>query len=39
MLVIKRGPEARWVTGEEFLAMDQVFDGDRAFFERILLGL
>jgi 8-oxo-dGTP pyrophosphatase MutT (NUDIX family) len=28
--------DARWVTAEEFLAMDPVFDGDRAFFERIL---
>ncbi|WP_055492827.1 NUDIX domain-containing protein [Streptomyces sp. TP-A0356] len=28
--------EARWVTAEEFLAMDPVFDGDREFFERIL---
>jgi isopentenyldiphosphate isomerase len=29
----------RWVTPEEFLALDPVFDGDRAFFERILPGL
>jgi 8-oxo-dGTP pyrophosphatase MutT (NUDIX family) len=28
--------EARWVTPEEFLALDPVFDGDREFFERIL---
>jgi 8-oxo-dGTP pyrophosphatase MutT (NUDIX family) len=28
--------EARWVTAEEFLAMDPVFDGDREFFARIL---
>jgi hypothetical protein len=28
--------DARWVTAEEFLAMDPVFDGDREFFERIL---
>ncbi|MGW3496706.1 NUDIX hydrolase [Streptomyces sp. NPDC001020] len=26
----------RWVTAEEFLAMEPVFDGDREFFERIL---
>ncbi len=31
--------EARWVTPEEFLALDPVFDGDREFFERILPGL
>ncbi|KDN73263.1 DNA mismatch repair protein MutT [Streptomyces olindensis] len=31
--------EARWVTPEEFLALDPVFEGDRAFFERILPGL
>ena len=29
----------RWVTPEEFLALDPVFDGDREFFERILPGL
>jgi 8-oxo-dGTP diphosphatase len=28
--------EARWVTPEEFLTLDPVFDGDREFFERIL---
>ncbi|GGY10554.1 NUDIX domain-containing protein [Streptomyces djakartensis] len=28
--------ETRWVTPEEFLALDPVFDGDREFFERIL---
>ncbi|QOV39556.1 NUDIX domain-containing protein [Streptomyces ferrugineus] len=28
--------EARWVTPEEFLALDPVFEGDREFFERIL---
>ncbi|MFD8232086.1 NUDIX domain-containing protein [Streptomyces sp. NPDC059696] len=28
--------ETRWVTPREFLALDPVFDGDRAFFERIL---
>ncbi|MCX5046850.1 MULTISPECIES: NUDIX domain-containing protein [unclassified Streptomyces] len=28
--------EARWVTPEEFLALNPVFDGDREFFERIL---
>ncbi|MGK5697909.1 NUDIX domain-containing protein [Streptomyces sp. URMC 128] len=28
--------EIRWVTPEEFLALDPVFDGDREFFERIL---
>ncbi|MFI7414460.1 NUDIX domain-containing protein [Streptomyces sp. NPDC049627] len=28
--------EARWVTPEEFLSLDPVFDGDREFFERIL---
>ncbi|MEU6685322.1 NUDIX domain-containing protein [Streptomyces sp. NPDC046832] len=28
--------ETRWVTPPEFLALDPVFDGDRAFFERIL---
>ncbi|MFJ3305588.1 NUDIX domain-containing protein [Streptomyces sp. NPDC086549] len=26
----------RWVTAEEFLALDPVFDGDREFFERVL---
>jgi 8-oxo-dGTP pyrophosphatase MutT (NUDIX family) len=26
----------RWVTPQEFLALDPVFDGDREFFERIL---
>ncbi|MET9819209.1 MULTISPECIES: NUDIX domain-containing protein [unclassified Streptomyces] len=31
--------EARWVTPEEFLALDPVFEGDRPFFERILPGL
>ncbi|MBT2671913.1 NUDIX domain-containing protein [Streptomyces sp. ISL-14] len=31
--------EARWVTPEEFLSLDPVFDGDREFFERILPGL
>jgi 8-oxo-dGTP pyrophosphatase MutT (NUDIX family) len=31
--------DVRWVTAEEFLAMDPVFDGDREFFERILPGL
>jgi 8-oxo-dGTP pyrophosphatase MutT (NUDIX family) len=31
--------DVRWVTAEEFLAMDTVFDGDREFFERILPGL
>ncbi|MEU0194471.1 NUDIX domain-containing protein [Streptomyces afghaniensis] len=31
--------ETRWVTPEEFLALDPVFDGDREFFERILPGL
>ncbi|GAA4037319.1 NUDIX domain-containing protein [Streptomyces shaanxiensis] len=31
--------EARWVTSEEFLALDPVFHGDREFFERILPGL
>ncbi|KUJ58798.1 DNA mismatch repair protein MutT [Streptomyces sp. NRRL F-5122] len=31
--------EARWVTVEEYLAMDLIFDGDREFFERILPGL
>lgn len=30
--------ETRWVTPEEFLALDPVFDGDREFFERILPG-
>lgn len=28
--------EARWVTPEEFLSLDPVFEGDREFFERIL---
>ncbi|GAB2854772.1 (deoxy)nucleoside triphosphate pyrophosphohydrolase [Streptomyces deserti] len=28
--------ETRWVTPQEFLALDPVFDGDREFFERIL---
>ncbi|MGC5039229.1 MULTISPECIES: NUDIX domain-containing protein [unclassified Streptomyces] len=28
--------DTRWVTPEEFLALDPVFDGDRAFFERIM---
>jgi 8-oxo-dGTP diphosphatase len=28
--------EARWVTAEEFLTLDPVFEGDREFFERIL---
>jgi 8-oxo-dGTP pyrophosphatase MutT (NUDIX family) len=28
--------ETRWVTPEEFLTLDPVFDGDREFFERIL---
>ncbi len=31
--------EARWVTPEEFLSLDPVFEGDREFFERILPGL
>ncbi|MDG9712436.1 NUDIX domain-containing protein [Streptomyces sp. DH10] len=31
--------ETRWVTPQEFLALDPVFDGDREFFERILPGL
>ncbi|MET9834881.1 NUDIX domain-containing protein [Streptomyces sp. NPDC006385] len=31
--------DARWVTPEEFLALDPVFDGDREFFERVLPGL
>ncbi|WP_030243773.1 MULTISPECIES: NUDIX domain-containing protein [unclassified Streptomyces] len=31
--------ETRWVTPEEFLALDPVFDGDREFFERILPGM
>jgi 8-oxo-dGTP diphosphatase len=31
--------EARWVTPEEFLALDPVFDGDREFFEEILPNL
>ncbi|MFI6014308.1 NUDIX domain-containing protein [Streptomyces sp. NPDC051243] len=31
--------EARWVTPQEFLSLDPVFDGDREFFERILPGL
>ncbi|MFE6524297.1 NUDIX domain-containing protein [Streptomyces sp. NPDC057794] len=30
--------EARWVTPEEFLALDPVFEADRPFFERILPG-
>ncbi|MEW2465983.1 NUDIX domain-containing protein [Streptomyces sp. NPDC046994] len=30
--------EARWVTAEQYLAMDPAFDGDRALFERILPG-
>ncbi|MER8009052.1 NUDIX domain-containing protein [Streptomyces sp. NPDC094149] len=29
----------RWVTPEEFLALDPVFDGDREFFERVLPNL
>ncbi|MFD8302539.1 NUDIX domain-containing protein [Streptomyces sp. NPDC059690] len=29
----------RWVTPEEFLALDPVFDGDRAFFARVLPNL
>ncbi|MFI6854679.1 NUDIX domain-containing protein [Streptomyces sp. NPDC050416] len=28
--------ETRWVTPQEFLTLDPVFDGDREFFERIL---
>ncbi|MFH8499417.1 NUDIX domain-containing protein [Streptomyces coeruleorubidus] len=28
--------ETRWVTPEEFLTLDPVFEGDREFFERIL---
>ncbi|MEV7001350.1 NUDIX domain-containing protein [Streptomyces sp. NPDC093982] len=28
--------EARWVTPQEFLSLDPVFEGDREFFERIL---
>jgi 8-oxo-dGTP pyrophosphatase MutT (NUDIX family) len=28
--------EARWVSPEEFLTLDPVFEGDREFFERIL---
>ncbi|GAA0933124.1 NUDIX hydrolase [Nonomuraea longicatena] len=28
--------EARWVTVEEFLRLEPIFDGDRAFFERAL---
>ena len=31
--------EARWVTPEEFLTLDPVFEGDREFFERILPSL
>ncbi|MER5941876.1 NUDIX domain-containing protein [Streptomyces sp. NPDC001928] len=31
--------EARWVTPQEFLSMDPVFEGDREFFERILPAL
>ncbi|MFF5480649.1 NUDIX domain-containing protein [Streptomyces sp. NPDC012935] len=31
--------EARWVTAEEFLSLDPVFEGDREFFERILPAL
>ncbi|MGW6735392.1 NUDIX domain-containing protein [Streptomyces sp. NPDC055013] len=31
--------EARWVTPDEFLALDPVFEGDREFFERILPAL
>ncbi|KMS74983.1 DNA mismatch repair protein MutT [Streptomyces viridochromogenes] len=31
--------EARWVTPEEFLSLDPVFEGDREFFERILPAL
>jgi 8-oxo-dGTP diphosphatase len=28
--------ETRWVTAEQFLRLDPVFEGDREFFERIL---
>jgi 8-oxo-dGTP diphosphatase len=28
--------EFRWVTAEEFLTVDPVFDGDREFFGRVL---
>ncbi|MDQ1020950.1 NUDIX domain-containing protein [Streptomyces afghaniensis] len=28
--------DTRWVTPQEFLALEPVFDGDREFFERIL---
>lgn len=28
--------ETRWVTPQEFLALDPIFEGDREFFERIL---
>ncbi|MFF4546342.1 NUDIX domain-containing protein [Streptomyces sp. NPDC001435] len=28
--------DVRWVTAQEFLHLDPVFDGDREFFERIL---
>ncbi|GHH20851.1 NUDIX domain-containing protein [Streptomyces lanatus] len=31
--------EVRWVTPEEFLTLDPLFDGDREFFERILPAL
>ncbi|MFV8188911.1 NUDIX domain-containing protein [Streptomyces sp. AF1B] len=31
--------ETRWVTPQEFLALDPVFEGDREFFEQILPGL
>ncbi|WP_405579480.1 NUDIX domain-containing protein [Streptomyces sp. NBC_01092] len=31
--------EARWVTPQEFLSLDPVFEGDREFFERILPAL
>lgn len=31
--------EARWVTPEEFLALDPIFEGDREFFDLILPNL